>query len=92
MAKPVHYHEGKFMRYIPTRQLVDAILTVILGMAVFASAAITENTPLKEFGYGQLESNVAFSPDGKTFAAGSSTGKVRIFDLDSGNVGRSHPK
>ena len=38
--------------------------------------------PIRQFGYGQLNS-IAYSPDGTKFIAGSADGNARLFDINA---------
>ena len=47
------------------------------------------STPVVQYGYGPLSSNVACSPDGTKFLTGSGDGKLRLFDLGTGDLIRT---
>ncbi len=51
---------------------------------IYSQAIYTEPVAQFQLGYGDMKSNIAISPDGKTFATGSSD--IFIWDFETGNL------
>ena len=63
---------------------------MLVGMILLTSAAFadTVDTPIIQYGYGDLM-DTAMSPDGTKMLTGSEDGKARLWDLSTGNVIRT---
>ena len=70
------------------KELTGALFGAVL---TYSAAADTITVPVKQFGYGAFSSNIAVSPDGRTFAAGASDGTTRLWDIATERVIRTFP-
>ena len=57
---------------------------VLLALSTQAAFGDTISTPFAQYGHGRLTTNVAYSPDGMKFLAGSIDGKAQLFDTGTG--------